>query len=244
MNINYYNPYVREELMLYHHGVLGQRWGKKNGPPYPIAPGAHSAAEKRAGWQDSLSKGGTRSVARELNRLDKNRATAAFDYANNQRKALKYERKQAKANSKGKTEKAEKFGAKAKKYNNIAERYQKNRKYYEDKLSKAIKEVNNKGFDVHAKQTDRLVHAGRAIAVSTLKTAGIMSIAMFSGSPITAAVITRYQSPGNTYKVKQAPYGMKGQVYQKYKKKNTAAVILRPTINTDNREYSINKLRV
>ena len=55
MNINYYNPYVREELMLYHHGVLGQRWGKQNGPPYPLAAGAHSASEKKAGWRKSLS---------------------------------------------------------------------------------------------------------------------------------------------------------------------------------------------
>ena len=55
MNINYYNPYVRQELMLYHHGVLGQKWGKQNGPPYPIAASAHSASEKKAGWRKSLS---------------------------------------------------------------------------------------------------------------------------------------------------------------------------------------------
>lgn len=32
---------------LYHHGILGQRWGQRNGPPYPLGPGDHSAAEKR-----------------------------------------------------------------------------------------------------------------------------------------------------------------------------------------------------
>ena len=32
---------------LQHHGIRGQKWGKKNGPPYPIAPGDHSAAEKK-----------------------------------------------------------------------------------------------------------------------------------------------------------------------------------------------------
>ena len=57
MNINYYNPYVREELMLYHHGVLGQRWGRKNGPPYPLDAGDHSASEKKAGWRKSLAGG-------------------------------------------------------------------------------------------------------------------------------------------------------------------------------------------
>ena len=58
MNINYYNPYVHSELELYHHGVAGQRWGKKNGPPYPLAASAHSASEKKAGWRKSLDSGG------------------------------------------------------------------------------------------------------------------------------------------------------------------------------------------
>lgn len=37
-----------EHNYLVHHGILGQKWGKKNGPPYPLAPGDHSSAEKRA----------------------------------------------------------------------------------------------------------------------------------------------------------------------------------------------------
>lgn len=40
---------------LYHHGIAGQKWGHRNGPPYPLSAGAHSAAEKKAGYQRSLS---------------------------------------------------------------------------------------------------------------------------------------------------------------------------------------------
>lgn len=32
---------------LEHHGILGQKWGKKNGPPYPLDENDHSAAEKK-----------------------------------------------------------------------------------------------------------------------------------------------------------------------------------------------------
>lgn len=42
---------------LNHHGILGQKWGKRNGPPYPLNAGDHSAAEKKAGWRKSLDAG-------------------------------------------------------------------------------------------------------------------------------------------------------------------------------------------
>lgn len=45
---------VSDELYLEHHGILGQKWGKKNGPPYPLDASDHSASEKKAGWRASL----------------------------------------------------------------------------------------------------------------------------------------------------------------------------------------------
>ncbi len=31
---------------LVHHGILGQKWGKQNGPPYPLGYDDHSVAER------------------------------------------------------------------------------------------------------------------------------------------------------------------------------------------------------
>lgn len=41
---------------LVHHGILGQKWGSRNGPPYPLGSSDHSASEKKAGWRKSLDK--------------------------------------------------------------------------------------------------------------------------------------------------------------------------------------------
>ena len=38
---------VKSNDYLSHHGILGQKWGKKNGPPYPLDAEDHSAAEKK-----------------------------------------------------------------------------------------------------------------------------------------------------------------------------------------------------
>lgn len=45
---------------LYHHGIKGQRWGVKNGPPYPLDASDYSASEKRKGSPKNKSKNGER----------------------------------------------------------------------------------------------------------------------------------------------------------------------------------------
>lgn len=42
---------------LAHHGIMGMKWGKRNGPPYPLLPSAHSRSEIKANWKQSLNKG-------------------------------------------------------------------------------------------------------------------------------------------------------------------------------------------
>lgn len=42
---------------LEHHGILGQKWGKLNGPPYPLGRGNHSSAERSAAKAAGVSIG-------------------------------------------------------------------------------------------------------------------------------------------------------------------------------------------
>lgn len=55
MYINSYGRLCSDDYLA-HHGILGQKWGRRNGPPYPLGASAHSAAEKKAGWRKSLGK--------------------------------------------------------------------------------------------------------------------------------------------------------------------------------------------
>ena len=55
MSNDFYVGYY-EDHYLAHFGIPHQKWGQRNGPPYPLKPEDHSAAEKKAGWGKSLKE--------------------------------------------------------------------------------------------------------------------------------------------------------------------------------------------
>lgn len=48
--------YVKSQNDLYHHGILGQKWGVQNGPPYPLRGGDYTKAEKEAIYAERKKK--------------------------------------------------------------------------------------------------------------------------------------------------------------------------------------------
>lgn len=50
MDSQFYEKFIK------HHGILGQKWGVRNGPPYPLSKEQHSKSEIDAGWEKSLNK--------------------------------------------------------------------------------------------------------------------------------------------------------------------------------------------
>lgn len=46
-----------ETISIAHHGILGMKWGRLNGPPYPIGRGDHSTGEKKAASKAGIKVG-------------------------------------------------------------------------------------------------------------------------------------------------------------------------------------------
>ena len=72
-------------MELYHHGIEGQKWGKRNGPPYPLGSNQMSRAEKRynkardlQSQADELSESGHKLKAKSIQR----KATRAMKRVN------------------------------------------------------------------------------------------------------------------------------------------------------------------
>lgn len=79
------NNYPENDYRTYleHHGILGMKWGVKNGPPYPLGASDHSASEKKAGWRDSLKDDNKVASTFSANRMLKK---AGFEYLNSYNK--------------------------------------------------------------------------------------------------------------------------------------------------------------
>lgn len=63
-------------VYLQHHGILGQKWGQRNGPPYPLGASDHSSRERKAGWRKSLGKSGSDDNAKKRRGLSDNQKRA------------------------------------------------------------------------------------------------------------------------------------------------------------------------
>lgn len=72
-------------IFLAHHGIKGQTWGVRNGPPYPLSVGQHSAKERKADWKSSLASNKSKKASGSID-ISKD---AKFRLTEKQKRAIK-----------------------------------------------------------------------------------------------------------------------------------------------------------
>lgn len=76
-------PYTDE---LYHHGIIGQKWGEKNGPPYPLGGGDYTEAEMKALRKERLKKNSIYNKRHFDEVIKKNNVISTLSYDENRTK--------------------------------------------------------------------------------------------------------------------------------------------------------------
>lgn len=146
---------------LYHHGILGQKWGVRR---YQNEDGTYTAAGK---------KKRAKQYEKKLNRLDQKRAKAKSEYDQAKEAYEKYGDKVRKLEEQGKTEKAEKL---------MRSQYARNVAFgkkgvlrTELKLARAeqsvrdtLKEARKEGYTVNSKNVTRAASTGKDILTSAV----------------------------------------------------------------------------
>ena len=154
--------YVYPSYELYHHGIFGMHWGKKNGPPYPLDPSDHSASEKKAGWRRSLDNGGGsenrsyKKLNRKRSKLERKRSKLEYKQSKleykNAKKQYRNNKKELSRNSKVKNV-LKKFGISAA-VAGSGYLYLKNRKKIDSLTADVMKNVNRLQRDTYRSAKD------------------------------------------------------------------------------------------
>lgn len=153
---------------LQHHGILGQKWGRKNGPPYPLGASDHSAAEKKAGYRKSLSK----AKYKEYDNRTKGYGTNVSFKSKELNKSIKNNTKIAKQNAKEAFKDIKRTAKLANRYDKKMAKGEKDKITLKEQVGKEIAEASldkyYEAIDVTSKKRiDRAVKVSASINMST-----------------------------------------------------------------------------
>lgn len=145
-----------------HHGIKGQKWGDRNGPPYPLEPSDHSAAEKNAARATSggvYKRKATYGNVQDMSDEEVTKANVRSKLESN------YRSEQAKANAhniKNTTDASKLSTEELKAYNDRRAAVDQYKKYQKDDYDKSVEE-RTKGLRTAKSIVDNANNINKAI---------------------------------------------------------------------------------
>lgn len=206
--------YTDNDFRIYHHGILGQKWGKMQGPPYPLDASDHSSAERKAGWRKSLDGGSKRkeSLGLRLSKKSEERRASKTEKLLNEIKNADLSSDKAKYKYAKKLAKALNAEDQARAGNVAANEYARNdaKSFREEAKSMGLGKNVDRILDaaestsLDAKEYNKLASNGQARIKNLLKTADELGLSISSeeGSRSVGSDddYTEYFVPGVYYK--------------------------------------------
>lgn len=181
----------RDSNYLAHHGIAGQKWGKRNGPPYPLDYGDHSAAEKKnlSRYEFTGYKGKDEKILKKTYEEAKY-AKAAREISSRKEKELREKAKNAQN-----AEKRKNYESEAERQKKINELSKENAKYFSQKYQRQAKEffkkygqqgnggknIANARYENIADRTD-MKRAGKYFVADNLGAMLLLPIAPFTSA--------------------------------------------------------------
>ncbi len=173
------NNVLRNNQILIHHGIEGQKWGQRNGPPYPLSYEAHSSAEKKANSRAELT--GDKKTDKEI--LKRTYHEGKYTKAASMLAKSESDRALKKSNKKVGF-KSEELGDKSKNLATQAKKAEENAKYFTEKFQRQAAEYANKYGDnsFNKMKTDYMDKMSIQKASNFIANNGTLGMAVLGGA--------------------------------------------------------------